>query len=76
MVCTVSTWRIINEILNKKKSQPVHISNIVHNGKQFDKKIDIVSQLNKFFTNIGPTKKCGKKWLKNVEKLKDCTRTG
>ena len=48
-----ATWRIINEILNKKKSQPVHISNIVHNGKQFDKKIDIANQLNKFFTNIG-----------------------
>ena len=57
-----ATWGIINEILNKKKSQPVHISNIVHNGKQFDKKIDIANQLNKFFTNIGPTlaKKCGK----------------
>ena len=56
------TWRIINEILNKKKSQPVYISNIVHNGKQFDKKIDIANQLNKFFTNIGQTlaKKCGK----------------
>ena len=50
-----ATWRIINEILNKKKSQPVHISKIVHNGKQFDKKIDIANQLNKFFTNIGPT---------------------
>ena len=43
-----ATWRIINEILNKKKSQPVHISKIVHNGKQFDKKIDIANQLNKF----------------------------
>ena len=69
-----ATWRIINEILNKKKSQPVHISNIVHNGKQFDKKIDIANQLNNFFTNIGPTlaKKCEKTqrlykdWMKNT----------
>ena len=68
------THSIINEILNKKKSQPVHISNIVHNGKQFDTKIDIANQLNKFFTNIGPTlaKKCGKTqrsykdWMKNT----------
>ena len=68
-----ATRRIINEILNKK-SQPVHISNIVHNGKQFDKNIDIAKQLNKFFTNIGPTlaKKCGKTqrsykdWMKNT----------
>ena len=69
-----ATWRIINEILNKKKSAPLHISNIVHNVKQFDKKTDIANQLNKFFTYIGPTlaKKCGKTqrsykdWMKNT----------
>ena len=62
----------MNFFKSKKKSQPVHVSIIVHNSKQFDKKVqvDIANQFNKFFTNIGPT------LAKNARKLKDRTRTG
>ena len=40
----------------------MHTSNIVHNGKQLDKKIDIANQLNNFLQILD------QRWLKNVRK--------
>lgn len=49
-----ATWKVINEILNKKKLQPLEVSSIFHNNKRYTKKADIANIFNTF-TNVGPS---------------------
>lgn len=47
--------KVINEILNKKKAQPVNIPYLVYNDKRYTGKTDIANVFNTFFTNVGPS---------------------
>ena len=50
---TNSTWKVINKLINKAKSQH-HISTIESNNKEYKDPSDIANAFNFFFTSIGP----------------------
>ena len=48
-------WKVINEMLNKKKTKRKEFPSIQHNNKQHKDKTDIANIFNTFFTNVGPS---------------------
>ena len=49
-----NSWRILKEVINKKKRSTVSSKFIVNNSVITDKK-SVANGFNTFFTNIGPT---------------------
>ena len=47
-------WKILNEVINKRKNKPTCPEYFIKNNKRFSKKEHIVNGFNNFFTNVGP----------------------
>ena len=45
-------WKILNEVINKRKNKPSYPEYFIKNNKRISKKGDIANRFNKFFTNI------------------------
>ena len=48
------TWKILNEVINKRKNKPTCPEYFIKNNKRISKKKDIANGFNNFFTNVGP----------------------
>ena len=48
------TWKILNEVTNKRKNKPTCPGYFIKNNKRISKKEDIANGFNNFFTNVGP----------------------
>ena len=48
------TWKILNEVINKRKNKLTYPGYIIKNNKRISKKDDIANEFNNFFTNVGP----------------------
>ena len=48
------TWKILNEVINKRKNKPTYPEYFIKNNKRISKKEDIANGFNNFFTNVGP----------------------
>ena len=49
-----STWRLLNEIINKRKSRNSVQSSFVIDNKEITDPMEIANHSCEFFTNIGP----------------------
>ena len=49
-----STWRLLNEIINKRKSRNMVQSSFIIDNKEITDPMEIASHFCEFFTNIGP----------------------
>ena len=47
------TWKIINEVINKRKNKPTYPEYFIKYNKRISKKDDIANGFNNFFTNVG-----------------------
>ena len=50
-----STWRLLNEIINKRKSRNSVQSSFVIDNKEITDPMEIANHFSEFFTNIGPS---------------------
>jgi len=51
-----ATWKVISELLNKKRSNAPQFGPIItYNNKPYSKQSDIADVFNSFFTNVGPS---------------------
>ena len=50
-----STWRLLNEIINKRKSRNSVQSSFVIDNKEITDPMEIANHFCEFFTNIGPS---------------------
>ena len=48
------TWKILNEIIRKKKSTTMYPETFTHKNKLFTSDLDIANGFNDFFVNVGP----------------------
>ena len=48
------TWKILTEIINKRKNKPTYPEYFIKNNNIISKKEDIANGFNNFFTNVGP----------------------
>ena len=60
------TWKMLNELLNKKKRDQPMVSSFMNENKCIDNKKEISNEFNKFFIKIGPT--MAEKIPRNVRK--------
>ena len=51
------TWKILNEVINKRKNKPTYQEYFIKNNKRISKKEDIANGFNNFFTNVIPLAK-------------------
>ena len=49
------TWKILNEIINKRKTRSKMPSSFVHNDQQIIDPLEIANKFNEYFTNVGPS---------------------
>ena len=47
------TWKILNEVINKRKNKPTYPEYFIKYNKRISKKDDIANGFNNFFTNVG-----------------------
>ena len=47
------TWKILNEVIHKRKNKPTYPEYFIKNNKIISKKKDIANGFNNFFTNVG-----------------------
>ena len=50
----IETWKILNEVINKRKNKPTYPEYLIKNNKRISKKDYIANGFNNFFTNVGP----------------------
>lgn len=48
------TWRILKDLINKKKSKLIYPNTFSHNNKEISNTNEIAQTFNEYFTNIGP----------------------
>ena len=48
------TWKILYEIINKKRSKTKNPSSFIYNDKEINDPVKIANKFCEFFTNIGP----------------------
>ena len=61
------TWKILKEVINKRKNKPTYPEYFIKNNKRISKKQDIDNGFNNFFINVGPN------LAKNIPLPKDDT---
>ena len=49
-----TTWKLLNEVINKRKSKSPLPSSFASEGKTITDPVEIADKLCKYFTNIGP----------------------
>ena len=49
------SWKIIKQIINKRKNNATSNSQFIHDGKLIENSHDIANSFNDFFINVGPT---------------------
>ena len=49
-----ATWKILNEITNKRKSRTKFPSSFIYDDKEIKDPVEIANKFCDFFTNIGP----------------------
>ena len=50
----ITTWKLLNEVINKRKNNPSLPSSFKSDGKTITDRMDIADRFCKYFTNIGP----------------------